>query len=560
MFYKEKIALVVENELSPGANNTERLLVIKRVTRDLWAAEENSVVERVHKRLAELRREREEKLENPPKLPSPEEICENLEGLPAFIGRFLEWAESITGWSFSCIMGGPDPMMGGEIRVGSYHVGQSPSGKQFKDSTEFNRVMESFTKFLYTVYPESVRQSRAANPGQLSNSPSLNKSEDNVDQNLENSLENTKSKTLSKHKTKHDIAEVQAKVAESSKEQSSPELESACSQGDQLAPGSLMNETGHASLPDNGINISTLFSAESSANPWPGIQGPDGHTANDYQPPCDNMLSEQGQYDFNLGFGFDAGLMPKPYETQSIALTPPFFNAGPLFNNTFVMPTGSVSMPLAPTHMDPPPMETSVSGAILASPTTPVGALLVPPGAILASPTMPVGGVLALPNVPAEATLAPPGAILASPTVPVRGVLALPNAPVNAPVGAIPAPPSVTPPSTPDPAPARDSPLATSNAGISHSRQTIIPSTRADQLNKIGSDAIGKTLTERENGPENGPGPIEQPKWMEAALAHFSSRDLGEGWKTCVNAWGVFEKSLDYHSGKVTCLFSIIIP
>lgn len=76
MYYNEKIAPIVEAELTPGANNAKRLGVIKRVTRQLWESETGAVVERVLARQAELRREKKEALANPPKLLSAEEISE----------------------------------------------------------------------------------------------------------------------------------------------------------------------------------------------------------------------------------------------------------------------------------------------------------------------------------------------------------------------------------------------------------------------------------------------------------------------------------------------------
>lgn len=33
------------------------------------------------------------------------------------MGQFLEWMELHTGWQFSYVMGGPDPLQDGDIRV-----------------------------------------------------------------------------------------------------------------------------------------------------------------------------------------------------------------------------------------------------------------------------------------------------------------------------------------------------------------------------------------------------------------------------------------------------------
>ncbi|KAG6859141.1 hypothetical protein C0991_001280, partial [Blastosporella zonata] len=71
MFYDEKIAPVVKGELSNAASPTERLNIIRRVTRELWNSEESNVVERVDARLDDLKAKKEAKKEGPP---SEEEI------------------------------------------------------------------------------------------------------------------------------------------------------------------------------------------------------------------------------------------------------------------------------------------------------------------------------------------------------------------------------------------------------------------------------------------------------------------------------------------------------
>ncbi|KAG6805182.1 hypothetical protein H0H92_000393 [Tricholoma furcatifolium] len=116
LYYEDRIAPRVREQLAIGANHTERLSVIKRVTRESWNAEENEVVERVHARLLELKEKRQAAKDAPPTLPTAEEITENLEDLPAFMGRFLDYVHGSTGWTFSCIMGGPDPSVN-DIRV-----------------------------------------------------------------------------------------------------------------------------------------------------------------------------------------------------------------------------------------------------------------------------------------------------------------------------------------------------------------------------------------------------------------------------------------------------------
>ncbi|KAH0578373.1 hypothetical protein H2248_003985, partial [Termitomyces sp. 'cryptogamus'] len=76
--------------------------------------------------------------------------------------------------------------------------------------------------------------------------------------------------------------------------------------------------------------------------------------------------------------------------------------------------------------------------------------------------------------------------------------------------------------------------------------QMIIPSTKADQANKIGS-TTPKTIDGKKNCLlEN----AECPDWMKAAHAHFTMQDLGEDWKGCISSYEGFKEKLSYYSGK----------
>ncbi|KAG6807212.1 hypothetical protein H0H92_008397 [Tricholoma furcatifolium] len=84
---------------------------------------------------------------------------------------------------------------------------------------------------------------------------------------------------------------------------------------------------------------------------------------------------------------------------------------------------------------------------------------------------------------------------------------------------------------------------------LSRSGRTIISSTRANQLNKIEWAQDRKKLADgKENTLLGGP-----PEWMMAAHAHLTTRDLGEDWNRCVNAWVKFEGVLEYHPSKGLC-------
>lgn len=71
----------------------------------------------------------------------------------------------------------------------------------------------------------------------------------------------------------------------------------------------------------------------------------------------------------------------------------------------------------------------------------------------------------------------------------------------------------------------------------SRSGRTIIPSTRLEKMNEIGSNV-------KENIP-----PISShslSEWVTVPKEHLLQLDLGEEWKSCVNAWLALEELLDY--------------
>ncbi|KAG6862888.1 hypothetical protein C0991_009636, partial [Blastosporella zonata] len=87
--------------------------------------------------------------------------------------------------------------------------------------------------------------------------------------------------------------------------------------------------------------------------------------------------------------------------------------------------------------------------------------------------------------------------------------------------------------------------LAASNTQ-SRSGRIIIPSTCTNQLNRIGSEIKKASNVEEKEPPEA----ISRPDWMNAAHAHFITRDLGEEWSKCIITWERFEEALMYHNGK----------
>ncbi|KAG6852177.1 hypothetical protein C0991_002361 [Blastosporella zonata] len=93
----------------------ERLNIVKRVTREWWNVEENSVIERVHSRLAELKAKKNADKDAPPRMPSSEEISD-------------------------------------------FHVSETPGGKDFLEQCHGfeSWVMNPYLDFVYTAFSDST--------------------------------------------------------------------------------------------------------------------------------------------------------------------------------------------------------------------------------------------------------------------------------------------------------------------------------------------------------------------------------------------------------------------
>jgi hypothetical protein len=88
--------------------------------------------------------------------------------------------------------------------------------------------------------------------------------------------------------------------------------------------------------------------------------------------------------------------------------------------------------------------------------------------------------------------------------------------------------------------------------GSRRSSRPVIPSTRAEKMNEIGS----KDTANKENQVSRDTNvlPSGPPEWMRTAHAHLLSCDLGNDWSTCVETWFRLEEKLEFGAqGKVAC-------
>jgi hypothetical protein len=76
--------------------------------------------------------------------------------LPGVLADIFAGLAKQTGWTFSVLMGGPSPAMGGRIQVESFHVGQTTMGNTFNCAyPHFNeRIMMPYADFAKRAFRE----------------------------------------------------------------------------------------------------------------------------------------------------------------------------------------------------------------------------------------------------------------------------------------------------------------------------------------------------------------------------------------------------------------------
>ncbi|EAU83346.2 hypothetical protein CC1G_12407 [Coprinopsis cinerea okayama7 len=177
-FYTKRVKENVDKAVaaqSKAPEKKEMLDIITKVTADTFANESPEILARIDEleaAAAEERRKTREILKNAfvddydlrvKKDEPPEVYCRHINALDAIFQGLLPVLARKTGWSFSVICGGPDPMKpDGEIRTRSYHEGRNMAGVGFSKAhpTFQTSYVNPYSAFLHTVYPAEVRQSR----------------------------------------------------------------------------------------------------------------------------------------------------------------------------------------------------------------------------------------------------------------------------------------------------------------------------------------------------------------------------------------------------------------
>ncbi|KAF8151296.1 hypothetical protein B0H34DRAFT_709440 [Crassisporium funariophilum] len=444
-------------------------------------------------------------------------------------------------------MGGPDPSNNGDINVASFHVGESSAGTEFGHAhPDFEKAyMAPYAEFLLNVYSPVIRRSRALNPKTQEEDVDSLKGEING-LNLINERDLTQLHIASDALTKAsnlveaDASPVPLPTAESAPKR--PEPSSGPALSPTKAPLSPVKRLSSALTIPPSTAVATV---SDPVVPSPGgddmlfVLGTDSDNLSELLASVDNFDGPGvGPNNFQWNFSTDFDWMQSDTTGLFLNVNNPlsFEQLQPSFNYPPLNPTGVVI---------PPFVELPLNG--------------LPP---LPYPSSSVSPFASDTENQTEANLpltkaTPPDSYPSSSVSPFASDTEN-QTEANLPLTKATPPDCTQPPTTPPSAcPALVHPVL-GDASVNHqanydetsaaqprsrSGRQIIPSTRAEKMNEIGS--LQKTTHDALN-MENIPpdAQLERPAWLLAAEAHLTTRDLGDAWAQCVKGWSKFEGAM----------------
>ncbi|KIL54941.1 hypothetical protein M378DRAFT_18405 [Amanita muscaria Koide BX008] len=165
--YDTVIRPMVDNEIAgQRVARSEKLSIVRRKMREAFEAAPEEEKKKVQEKLVKLKDNRSNlsKNDNDEELErTPEDYACAIHELPEVLSDFFTEVSRKTGWAFTLICGGPDPLNGGRIRTMGQHIGENVLGHNFGQShpTYQDTYVVPYAQFLDQIYPHDVCQQRA---------------------------------------------------------------------------------------------------------------------------------------------------------------------------------------------------------------------------------------------------------------------------------------------------------------------------------------------------------------------------------------------------------------
>ncbi|KAG1745666.1 hypothetical protein EDB19DRAFT_1826664 [Suillus lakei] len=165
LHYHDKVKDTVKSEQDalksdPNAKPAKKmnLSIIKKQTKLAFEGESNEVKEEVWAVIEAMKEKKLEEMEEIKKNSASPDNTVYISKIGAILTRFFEELHVMTGWTFSVLMGGPDPVAGGMLDISSFHVGTTKLGNRFSQAyPQFTtNVMLPYLEFVHRAFPEAT--------------------------------------------------------------------------------------------------------------------------------------------------------------------------------------------------------------------------------------------------------------------------------------------------------------------------------------------------------------------------------------------------------------------
>ncbi|KAH7905181.1 hypothetical protein BJ138DRAFT_1118705 [Hygrophoropsis aurantiaca] len=179
--------------MSPGAKAN----IVRAKTSEMLQAETEEVKKEVKEIYSRMQKGKKNKKNTNMELElDPFTRSNNIAECAATFETIFEHLEKLTGWKFSVLMGGPDPLDEDKIVAGSFHYGRTSAEVDFADAfTGFESTMTAYQKFLVRVYEDAAltdsngSTSQRADNNQLDSNAASTTSSTASEQHVENDHE-----------------------------------------------------------------------------------------------------------------------------------------------------------------------------------------------------------------------------------------------------------------------------------------------------------------------------------------------------------------------------------
>ncbi|KAG2128729.1 hypothetical protein DEU56DRAFT_915399 [Suillus clintonianus] len=152
------------NDVSQKKCEVKRVTVVKRITKEMYEKETDEVKDEV---AAYIKQMAEKKTQALGTRDAEIDHQKTIDQLVDILTEFFQELQRLTGWSFSVLMGGPTPVLGGKIDVSSFHIGRTEMGNLFSDAfPNFNSgVMKPWLEFINQVFPTAAAKALVEGQG-----------------------------------------------------------------------------------------------------------------------------------------------------------------------------------------------------------------------------------------------------------------------------------------------------------------------------------------------------------------------------------------------------------